>query len=279
MNHVNSTSRRNFVGQALATAALTQSGTSSALSITTPEPPVIFASDVRPGLQEKHLRIGCFVFEGQDQIDFTGPFEVFSRIPNTTVDVVAKSMHAVRDVKGLLLTPTTTIDQAPLFDVLSVSGGLGQQQIMEDAAVMTLLQRHAASPSLVFSVCTGALLCGAAGILRGRKATTHWAAWELLRYYGATPTRARVVVDHNYVSCAGVTAGLDGALLIASLLRGQSVAEEIQLDIEYAPAPLFHSGTPDAASPEVVKAFFRNYGANKESREAEAKRFALKLGV
>ena len=279
MNQPNSTSRRSFVGQAMTTAALTQSNANGTSGLATSEPPVVFASDARPGLQEKHLRIGCFIFEGQDQIDFTGPYEIFSRIPNATVEIVAKSMHAVRDVKGLVLTPTTTIAKAPLFDVLSVSGGLGQQQIMEDAEVMTLLQRHANSPSVVFSVCTGALLCGAAGILRGRKATTHWAAWELLHYYGAKPTKARVVVDHNYVSCAGVTAGLDGALLVASLLRGQTVAEEIQLDIEYAPEPLFHSGTPDTASPEVVQAFFRSYGTNRDSREAEAKRFAVKLGV
>ena len=144
---------------------------------------------------------------------------------------------------------------------------------------MSLIQRHDIPTSLIFSVCTGALLCGAAGILRGRKATTHWAAFDLLHSYGAEATRARVVVDRNYVSTAGVTAGLDGALLVVSLLRGQSVAEEIQLDIEYAPEPLFHSGTPDAASADVVKAFFRNYGSNKRSREIEAARFATKFGI
>jgi cyclohexyl-isocyanide hydratase len=110
-------------------------------------------------------------------------------------------------------------------------------------------------------------------------ATTHWAAWDLLHYYGALPTKSRVVVDGNYISTAGVTAGLDGALVVASLLRGVRVAEEIQLDIEYAPEPVFHSGTADTASPEVVRAFFVNYGQVKESREAEARHFSKKLGV
>lgn len=236
--------------------------------------PVAFAGKPRPAIQTKHLSIGCFIFERQDQIDFTGPFEVFSRMPNASVQVVAKSMAPVHDVKGLTLTPTTTLAQAGEFDILAISGGLGQQALMGDAEVMQLIRRQAASSGVLFSVCTGALLCGAAGVLRGLKATTHWAAWDLLHYYGAEPTKARVVVDGNYVSCAGVTAGLDGALLVASLLRGRNVAEEIQLDIEYAPEPLFHSGTPNTARPEVVEAFFREYGKNKASREAEAQKFA-----
>ncbi len=238
------------------------------------QPPVVFADKPRPSIQTKHLSIGCFVFDRQDQIDFTGPFEVFSRIPNATVHVLAKSLAPVHDVKGLVLTPTTILAEAGEFDLLAISGGLGQQALMEDAEVMQLIRRQAASSRILFSVCTGALLCGAAGVLRGRKATTHWAAWDLLHYYGAEPINARVVVDGAYVSCAGVTAGLDGALLVASLLRGRDVAEQIQLDIQYAPEPLFHSGTPDTARPEVIEAFFREYGRNKQSREAEARRFS-----
>ena len=238
------------------------------------QPPVMFADKPRPSIQTKHLSIGCLVFDRQDQIDFTGPFEVFSRIPDVTVQVLAKSMKPVHDVKGLTLTPTMTLAEAGVFDLLAISGGLGQQALMDDADVMQLIRRQAASSGVLFSVCTGALLCGAAGVLRGRKATTHWAAWDLLHYYGAEPTNARVVVDGNYVSCAGVTAGLDGALLVASLLRGRDVAEEIQLDIQYAPEPFFHSGTPDTARPEVIEAFFRQYGHNKQAREAEAQRYA-----
>jgi cyclohexyl-isocyanide hydratase len=214
-----------------------------------------------------------------DQIDFTGPFEVFARIPNATVQVVAKTTDPVHDVKGLTVTPTMSISQAPLFDILHVAGGLGQQALMDDQEIMSLIQRHADAKRLVFSVCTGALLCGAAGLLKGRQATTHWAALDLLKFYGATPIKSRVVVDGNYISTAGVTAGLDGALVVASLIRGDKVAEEIQLDIQYAPNPVFHSGTPEEADSDVIEAFFRIYGQNKQARESEAHRFGTKLGV
>jgi cyclohexyl-isocyanide hydratase len=230
-------------------------------------------------LSLRHLTIGCFVFPRQDQIDFTGPFEVLSRIPNSTVHVIAKTNNPVRDVKGLILTPDMRLADAPPLDLLLVSGGLGQQALMEDQEILSFIKNQADSGRYLLSVCTGALLCGAAGVLKGRRATTHWAAWDLLHYYGAIPTKARVVVDGNYMSTAGVTAGLDGSLKIASILRGDLVAQEIQLDIEYAPDPPFHSGTPETAPPEVVQAFFARYGNVKESREAEARRFATKLGT
>jgi cyclohexyl-isocyanide hydratase len=230
-------------------------------------------------LSSRHLTIGCFVFPRRDQIDFTGPFEVLSRIPNSTVHVIAKTNNPVRDVKGLILTPEMRLADAPPLDLLLVSGGLGQQALMEDQEILSFIKNQADSGRYLLSVCTGALLCGAAGVLKGRRATTHWAAWDLLHCYGAIPTKARVVVDGNYISTAGVTAGLDGSLKIASILRGDVVAQEIQLDIEYAPDPPFHSGTPETAPPEVVQAFFARYGNVKESREAEARRFATKLGT
>jgi cyclohexyl-isocyanide hydratase len=226
-----------------------------------------------------HLTIGAFVFAGQDQIDFTGPFEVLSRIPNTTFIVLGKTLEPVRDVKGLLLTPERTIAEAPELDLLLVPGGLGQQQIMDDQEIIGLIQRQEVAGRYVFSVCTGALLCGAAGLLRGRHATTHWAAKELLPMYGAIATDARVVIDGNYVSSAGVTAGLDGALEIAALLRGPEVAKGIQLEIEYAPNPHFDSGTPATASKSVIDAFYRQYGRNREDRKTEAERFQRKFGA
>jgi cyclohexyl-isocyanide hydratase len=150
---------------------------------------------------------------------------------------------------------------------------------MNDEEVLHLIRNHFATGRLVFSVCTGALLFGAAGVLRGRHSTTHWAAWSLLPYYGAIPVRSRVVVDGNLVTAAGVTAGLDAALVVASLLRGEAIAQEIQLSIEYAPNPVFHSGTPDTAPAEVLRAFNESYSAIAASREAEAQRFAAILGV
>jgi cyclohexyl-isocyanide hydratase len=133
-------------------------------------------------VSDKHLTIGCLIFENQDQIDFTGPFEVLSRIPDVTVHVISKTMSPVKDIKGLVLTPNMTIAQAPQLDLLHVSGGIGQQQLMADKEILDLIRNQFNSGRYVFSVCTGALLCGASGILKGMRATTHWAAWDLLPY-------------------------------------------------------------------------------------------------
>ena len=241
--------------------------------------PITISGRDKPARQENHLTIGALIFPRMDQIDFTGPFEVLSRIPNSTIHVIAKTKSLVCDVQGLILTPEMTIAEAPEFDVLLVPGGYGQQQLMNDEEVLSLIRNHFAAGRLVFSVCTGALLCGGAGILRGRQATTHWAAWILLPYYGAIPVRSRVVVDGNLVTAAGVTAGLDAALVVASLLRGDAIAQEIQLSVQYAPNPVFHSGTPDRAPAEVLQAFNESYAAIAASREAEARRFAAILGV
>jgi cyclohexyl-isocyanide hydratase len=241
--------------------------------------PITISKRPKPIQERKQLTIGCLIFPRMDQIDFTGPFEVLSRIPNSTIHVIAKMKTPVRDIQGLILTPEVSIADSPELDVLLVPGGYGQQQLMNDEEVLALIRSHFTAGRLVFSVCTGALLCGAAGILRDRQATTHWSAWNLLPYYGAKPIRSRVVVDGNLVSAAGVTAGLDAALVVASLLRGDPIAQEIQLSIQYAPNPVFHSGTPDTAPAEVLRAFNESYSAMAASREAEAQRFAASLGV
>lgn len=267
-------------GAVLTVGATTSSGESSAVAAKDQTvPPVAYSGRARPERHDGRLTIGCLIFPRLDQIDFTGPFEVFSRIPDVDVQVVAKTLRPLPDVKGLILTPTVAIDHAPLFDVLAVAGGLGQQAVMDDPAILTLIQTHMAAGRIVFSVCTGALLCGAAGILKGRQATTHWSAFSLLRYYGATPVNARVVVDGTMISAAGVTAGLDGALVVASLLRGDKVAQEIQLNIQYAPNPVFHSGEPSTSAPDVIASFLAKYRPDEQARQAEAVRFASKLGV
>src|ERR1700740_2388165 len=146
--------------------------------------PLIISDRPKPARQSGHLTIGCLVFPRMDQIDFTGPFEVLSRIPDSTIHILAKTTSPIRDVQGLILTPGIAIADAPVLDLLLVPGGYGQQDLMDDEEVLSLIRRQADSGRIVFSVCTGALLCGGAGILRGRQATTHWAARDLLRYYG-----------------------------------------------------------------------------------------------
>jgi cyclohexyl-isocyanide hydratase len=227
-----------------------------------------------PGPGGEKLAIGSFIYPRMDQIDFTGPFAVLSRLPDSELHVMSLDGGPIEDHKGLALTPQIAISEAPPLDVLHVPGGPGQEALMHDERVLSMIRRHADAGRTVFSVCTGALLCGAAGILRGRRATTHWSAFELLHYFGATPVDARVVVDGNIVSAAGVTAGIDGALQLAALLRGEHAAQEIQLDIQYAPEPPFDAGSPQSAPREIVSAVKERYRPLTEARRNTARAIA-----
>ena len=231
--------------------------------------PLFVSERSKPLMTTRPLSVGCLIFERMDQIDFTGPFEVLSRMPDTTIQIVGKELAPIRDVQGLRLMPDLSIAGAPVFDVLLLPGGYGQQALMHDEEVLELIRRHVQREKLLFSVCTGALLCGAAGVLVGRQVTTHWSARHLMWFYGALLVDARVVVDGNLISAAGVTAGLDAALVLVSLLRGDVAAQEIQLAIEYAPNPIFHSGTPESAPAEVLERFQEKYEPIGREREAE----------
>jgi len=227
---------------------------------------------------ETHLHIGAIVFPDMDQADLTGPFEVLSRVPNSTFHVLWKQLTPVRDIKGLIITPQKTFADAPQLNVLVVPGGFGQEALMDDEVVLNFIRAQAKAADYVFSVCTGALLCGAAGLLQGIKSTTHWAAFQLLEHFGAIPTKARVVVDGRHLSAAGVTAGIDGALRLAQLLRGEAAAQIIQLSIEYAPEPPFHTGTPDTAPPEVLERARAALQRITQARLATAQRIGARLG-
>jgi cyclohexyl-isocyanide hydratase len=227
----------------------------------------------------RHLQIGSLIFEGLDQIDLTGPFEVLSRLPNSTYRVYAKSLAPLWDVKGLRLVPDATLADAPQLDVIHVPGGPGQEDIMHDLEILEWVARQAKGAHAVFSVCTGALVCGAAGLLMGRRATTHWASFHLLPLFGATPVNQRVVVDGNWVFAAGVTAGIDGALQLAANLRGEDVAKGIQLYMAYAPEPPFDSGTPEAAPKAVLDQARASVRQLTERREQTAREAAKRLGV
>jgi cyclohexyl-isocyanide hydratase len=228
---------------------------------------------------EVHLQIGLLAFDGLDQIDLTGPFEVLSRLPNSTTRLYARSLEPVCDVKGLRLMPDATLEQAPQLDVLHVPGGYGQEALMDDDVTLDWMRRQAAGARCVLSVCTGALVCGAAGLLKGRRATTHWTAFHLLPLLGATPVNERVVIDGNMVFAAGVTAGIDGALRVAAQLRGDDVARGIQLYLQYAPEPPFDSGTPETAPAAVLEAARRSAEEITNRREATARRVAQRLGI
>jgi len=228
---------------------------------------------------DTHLHIGSLVFEGIDQIDLTGPFEVLSRIPNATYRIYGKAAAPVRDLKGLWLMPDASLADAPPLDVLHVPGGFGQEALMEDTEVLGWISRQASGACHIFSVCTGALLCGAAGLLRGRRATTHWASLHLLPFFGAIPVNERVVINGAWVFAAGVTAGIDGALRLAAELRGEDTARAIQLNMVYAPQPPFHSGTPETAPSAILQQARQSLRAITARREETARRVAAKLGI
>jgi cyclohexyl-isocyanide hydratase len=213
------------------------------------------------------------------QLDMTGPYEVLARMPNTKVHLIAHSLDPVQTDRGMKIVPTITFADCPQLDVVMVPGGPGQQDLMEDEVVLGFLRRQAAGAKYVTSVCTGSLVLGAAGLLRGRRATCHWAAIEHLTPLGATPVHDRVVIDGNVITGAGVASGIDFALAVAAVLEGEEVARQIQLQIEYDPSPPFDSGSPSTASPETV-ALLRSRGASlNQQRRDLAERVGRKLGV
>jgi cyclohexyl-isocyanide hydratase len=226
-----------------------------------------------------HLQIGSLLFEGVDQIDLTGPFEVFSRLPDATYRIYARTTVPVKDVRGLWLKADATLADAPQLDLLHIPGGWGQEALMEDEEVLGWVRRQAAGAHCLFSVCTGALVLGAAGLLQGRRATTHWASHHLLPCFGAIPVNERVVLDGPLVSAAGVTAGIDGALQVAALLRGDEAAQVIQLHMAYAPEPPFQSGTPGTAPAPVLACAREGLRAITRQREDTARRVAGRLGI
>lgn len=221
------------------------------------------------------MRIAALIFPAMDQMDFTGPFEALSRLPDARIHMVWKDTAPVRDAAGLVLTPNATLEsELDPLDVLLVPGGGGQVALMEDKAILSWLRARAAKARYVLSVCTGALTLGAAGLLRGRRATTHWNSFHLLGYFGAMPEDARVVVDGHLVSTAGVSAGIDGSLHLAALLAGEEAAQRIQLDMQYAPEPPFAAGTPAEAPKAVLEAARQAAGKVTAQRVTIAKRFA-----
>jgi cyclohexyl-isocyanide hydratase len=228
---------------------------------------------------DRHLNIGSLIFDGIDQIDLTGPFEVLARIPNSTYRLYGKTGGMIRDLKGLRITPDAAIAEAPQLDVLHIPGGFGQEALMEDEEVLSWIRAQAAGVHSIFSVCTGALVCGAAGLLKGRRATTHWASFHLLPWFGAIPVDQRVVVDGDWVFAAGVTAGIDGALQLVAELRGEAAAQGIQLYMAYAPEPPFNAGTPETAPPEILSQMQQLVAPVTVQREATARRVAARLGV
>lgn len=224
------------------------------------------------------FRIGLLAFPNMTQLDLTGPLQVFSNLPGADVRLLWKTLNPVEAAGGLRLLPDTILTECPKLDVICVPGGAGVLDLMDDPEVLSFIRSQAADARFVGSICTGSLVLGAAGLLRGRKATTHWAWMDLLAPLGAIPTKGRVVRDGKFISGGGVTAGIDFALSIVAELSGQAVAEAIQLGIEYAPEPPFNAGSPETAPPAVLAAVQARMSAVRDERWAVVERIAAALG-
>jgi cyclohexyl-isocyanide hydratase len=224
-------------------------------------------------------RIGMLIFPRMTQLDMTGPYEVLARLPDTKVELVARTLDPIVTDRGMQILPTATYADCPPLDVVMVPGGPGQQELMEDAEALAFLRRQAAGAKYVTSVCTGSLVLGAAGLLKGKRATSHWAAIDHLALLGAIPVSEKVVIDGNIVTGAGVTSGIDFALTLAAILESEEVAREIQLQIEYDPAPPFDSGSPKTAARETVDRLRARLAKLNEQRREVARRVGERLGV
>jgi cyclohexyl-isocyanide hydratase len=225
------------------------------------------------------LNVGLLLFPEMTQLDLTGPYEVFVSLPRTAVHLVWKTLEPVTAGGGLRMLPTTTLATCPRLDVICVPGGPGQVALMRDAEVLAFLRNQAETCRYVTSVCTGSLVLGAAGLLKGKRATCHWAALEHLKPLGAIPVSEKVVIDGNIVTGAGVTSGIDFALTLAAILESEAVAREIQLQIEYDPDPPFDSGSPKTAARETLDTVKGRLAKLNEERRAVAARVGKKLGV
>ncbi len=224
-----------------------------------------------------YFNIGFVIFPDLTQLDCTGPLQVLSRLPQSAVHVVAKSASPVPSDCGLALVPTHTFANCPSLDLICVPGGSeGVAGIINDRETIDFVRRQAGAAKYVTSVCTGAFVLGVAGLLKGRRATTHWAYTDLLPLVGATYEKARVVKDGNVITAGGVTAGIDFGLSIVAQIAGETVARRIQLGLEYDPRPPFDSGHPDKApiiKSELLSARYNDFRTMYRTRIEQAAPF------
>lgn len=224
------------------------------------------------------ISVAFLVFPNVTQLDLTGPAQVLSRLGNTTLNLVWKDKSPVPTDAGFPLLPTATFEEIDQTDILCVPGGLGTMEMMQDETVLAWMRKAAGKAEWVTSVCTGSLLLGAAGLLKGYKSGCHWASIDQLAFFGATPVRARIVEDRNRFSGGGVTSGIDFALALAARIRGEDFAKFIQLSIEYDPNPPFDAGSPDKVEPEILARYYKMIDAAVPDREAKVKAIAKSLG-
>ena len=223
------------------------------------------------------FQIGLLLFPDITQLDLTGPYEVFTKFPETDVHLVWKTLDPVRAAGGMRLLPTETFADCPRLDLICVPGGAGMNPLLNDEETLDFVRRQAEEARYVTSVCTGSLVLGAAGLLSGKRATTHWMSHPMLAAFGCEPVAERVVVDGGTITGGGVTAGIDFALTVAAELFGPETAQRIQLALEYDPRPPYDAGGPARADASLVAAVREASAARQGEREAAVRRAAARL--
>jgi cyclohexyl-isocyanide hydratase len=219
------------------------------------------------GVAGDPFRVGMVVFDGMTLLDTVGPADMFARVPGLEIVMVARSAEPVRTDSGVRLIPDTTFAGAPSLDLLFVGGGPGTTYLLGDEEVVGFVRDRGETAKWVTSVCTGALVLGAAGLLQGHKAATHWTVMHLLPILGAEPVDERVVIDRNRITGGGVTAGIDFALTVIAEIWDENLAQLIQLASEYDPQPPFKTGSPRTSPRELVA---RVVAASRELTEARS---------
>jgi len=209
------------------------------------------------------VHVGFLIFPDVQQLDLAGPYDVFTTATGFEVDLIWKDKQPVRSFTGTTFQATETLSKCSQLDIICVPGGAGTGPMMLDVEVLDFIRKQAKGARYITSVCTGSLVLGAAGVLKGKRATSHWAFLDYLTQFGAIPVSERVVTDGNIVTAAGVSAGIDFAFGLLADVAGREEAEITQLWLEYAPQPPFHSGSVQDASPEIL--------AKTKERYAEAR--------
>ncbi|WP_262695918.1 DJ-1/PfpI family protein [Kordiimonas aquimaris] len=228
--------------------------------------------------EQTPVSITFMLFDGITQLDLMGPAQVLSRLGNTTVHLVAKDVRPVSTDSGFPLMPTASMNEVKSTDILCIPGGFGTLEVMKDTQSLDWVKEIAETATWITSVCTGSLILGAAGLLKGYKAACHWASRDQLSYFGAIPTAERIVFDRNRASGGGVTSGIDFGLALAAKIRGEDYAKFIQLSLEYDPAPPFTSGSPDKASEATLKQYQDMVNKFAPDRDQTVQKIAQDLG-
>lgn len=227
-------------------------------------------------MTDQPFRIVFAVYPGMTHLDFTGPHQFLSRMPNSETQVASVEGGNIA-ADGLVFADTLRLADIAACDLICVPGGMAALNVTEDERYMSQLKRLASGARYVTSVCTGSLILGAAGLLQGKRAACHWAWRDLLPLFGAIADDARVVQDGRLITGGGVTAGIDFALTVLAEVCGAEVAQRIQLGLEYAPAPPFHSGRPELVSPQLLASYLAGMKVTADQRLLQAQQAAARL--